>query len=68
MKIKLYCILPVMMLGVMLPPESRVATSQNESSLIAIICANVIDGVSNEPLRDVTVIISNGKIEQNRAG
>ncbi len=64
MKIKLLRILPGLLLGVMVVAGPRVATSQNDSSLLAITHANVIDGVSNEPLRDVTVIVRNGKIEQ----
>jgi imidazolonepropionase-like amidohydrolase len=30
--------------------------------------ANVIDGVSDQPLRDVTVIVRNGRIESVQAG
>ncbi|HKQ79300.1 MAG TPA: amidohydrolase family protein [Blastocatellia bacterium] len=44
--------------------KARVGAFQNQNSLLAITNANVIDGVSNEPLRDVTVIVRAGKIEQ----
>ena len=37
-------------------------SAQNESHLIVFQNANVIDGISSEPLRNVTVIIANGKI------
>ena len=37
-------------------------SAQNDSGVIVFQHANVIDGVSSEPLRDVTVIIANGKI------
>jgi imidazolonepropionase-like amidohydrolase len=40
------------------------AVSQNQPSPLAIIHANVIDGVGSEPLRDVTVIVRNGRVEQ----
>jgi imidazolonepropionase-like amidohydrolase len=44
--------------------EARVGALQNQNSLLVITHANVIDGVSDEPLRDVTVIVRAGKIEQ----
>ena len=37
-------------------------SAQSESRLIVFQNANVIDGISSEPLRDVTVIVANGKI------
>src|SRR5262245_58490609 len=43
---------------------ARVGSVQNQNSLLVITNANVIDGVSNEPLRDVTVVVRAGKIEQ----
>jgi imidazolonepropionase-like amidohydrolase len=64
MKTKSLSILPILLLLSIFAAYSRVATSQTDSSLLTIIHANVIDGVSNEPLRDVTVIVRNGKIEQ----
>jgi imidazolonepropionase-like amidohydrolase len=64
MKNKLFRILPVLFLCAVLKVESHIAASQNETALLAITHANVIDGVSSEPLRDVTVIVRNGKIEQ----
>ena len=67
MKIKLRCTTLVLLLIVAFAsgaPWPRVAISQSENPLLAIAHANVIDGVSNEPLRDVTVIVRNGKIEQ----
>jgi imidazolonepropionase-like amidohydrolase len=36
--------------------------AQNNASVIVFQHANLIDGVSSEPLRDVTVTIANGKI------
>jgi imidazolonepropionase-like amidohydrolase len=64
MRIKLFRILPVLFLCAALKVESQVAAYQNETALLAITHANVIDGVSSEPLLDVTVIVRNGKIEQ----
>lgn len=37
-------------------------SAQNGSGVIVFQHANVIDGISSEPLRDVTVIVANGKI------
>ena len=37
-------------------------SAQNDSGVIVFQHANVIDGISSEPLRDVTVTIANGKI------
>jgi imidazolonepropionase-like amidohydrolase len=39
-----------------------VSAQSSGSSVLVFQHANVIDGISSEPLRDVTVIISNGKI------
>jgi imidazolonepropionase-like amidohydrolase len=64
MKIKFLLILFVSLLGAMLAEGSRIATSQNKGALLVITHANVVDGVSNEPLRDVTVIVRDGKITQ----
>jgi imidazolonepropionase-like amidohydrolase len=64
MKIKLLRILFVLLLCAMLAEWSRIATSQNETASLVITHANVVDGVSNEPLRDVTVIVRDGKITQ----
>lgn len=64
MKIKLFCVLPALILGASLSASPRTVSSQSQSSSFAITRANVIDGVSNEPLLDVTVIVRNGKIEQ----
>ena len=64
MKIKLLCALFVFSLGCLLAASSRTVSSQNQSALLAITRANVIDGVSNEPLLDVTVIVRDGKIDQ----
>ncbi|HWQ35706.1 MAG TPA: amidohydrolase family protein, partial [Blastocatellia bacterium] len=44
------------------------ARSQAGSSLLVITHANVIDGVANEPLRDATVIVRDGRIENIAAG
>lgn len=64
MKIKLFCVLPALILGASLSIPSRTVSSQSRSSTFAITRANVIDGLSNEPLLDVTVIVRDGKIEQ----
>ncbi len=64
MKIKLLFALSVLLLTAMLTISPRTISSQERPSLLAITHANVIDGVSNEPLRDVTVIVRDGKIEQ----
>lgn len=37
--------------------------SQTRNTLLAITHANVIDGISNQPLRDVTVVVRDGKIQ-----
>ncbi|MGH9838295.1 MAG: amidohydrolase family protein [Blastocatellia bacterium] len=52
----------VLLAGVLLAASS--VSSQNRASLLALTHANVIDGISNEPMRDVTVIVRDGKIEQ----
>jgi imidazolonepropionase-like amidohydrolase len=64
---------PVLFLCVLLiaglPAASfRRASSQSTSSLLVITHANVIDGIANEPLRDVTVIVRDGKIEDILSG
>ena len=64
MKIKLFCVLPALILGASLSASPRTVSSQSQSSPFAITRANVIDGASNEPLLDVTVIVRDGKIEQ----
>ncbi len=38
------------------------AHSQNTANALVIIHANVIDGVANQPLRDATVLVRDGKI------
>jgi imidazolonepropionase-like amidohydrolase len=43
---------------------ARVGALQNQGPALVITHANLIDGVSNEPLRDVTVLVRAGKIEQ----
>src|SRR5262245_27207723 len=64
MKIKLLSVLPALVLSGTLVISLQTVSSQTQSSSFAIIHANVIDGVSNEPLRDVAVIVRDGKIEQ----
>src|SRR5215468_4465011 len=64
MKTKLFCILPALILLASLSASPRTVSSQSESSSLALAHANVIDGASNEPQLDVTVIVRNGKIEQ----
>lgn len=64
MKIRLLCLTLALLSGGAFTTLPREAASQNKTSLLAITHANVIDGVSNEPLRDVTVVVRDGKIEQ----
>jgi imidazolonepropionase-like amidohydrolase len=64
MTTKLFCILPALILVASLSASPRTVSSQSESSSLVLAHANVIDGVSNEPQLDVTVIVRNGKIEQ----
>jgi imidazolonepropionase-like amidohydrolase len=64
MRVRLFRVWPVFLLSATLAVALHVVASQNETALLAITHANVIDGVSHEPLRDVTVIVRNGKIEQ----
>jgi imidazolonepropionase-like amidohydrolase len=44
------------------------ARSQADSSLLVITHASVIDGVANEPLREATVIVRDGRIENIATG
>ncbi len=53
-----------LLLSSLLAAPARPVASRTQAALIALIHANVIDGVANEPLRDVTVIVRDGKIEQ----
>lgn len=46
----------------------REAQSQAGSSLLVITHASVIDGVANEPLRDATVMVRDGRIENIATG
>src|SRR5262249_34935331 len=39
-----------------------VSAQSNDSGVVVFQHANVIDGVSSKPLRDVSVVIANGKI------
>ena len=64
MKTKLFCILPALIAVASLSASPRTVSSQSESSSFALTRANVIDGVSNEPQLDVTVIVRGGMIEQ----
>ncbi len=52
----------VLLAGVLLAASS--VSSQNRASLLALTHANVIDGISNEAMRDVTVIVRDGRVEQ----
>src|SRR5262249_46354127 len=54
----LFALLAALFIGAMPAAHSR-----QQASAIAITHANVIDGVSNQPLRDATVFIRDGKIE-----
>jgi imidazolonepropionase-like amidohydrolase len=42
--------------------------SQTTASLLVFVNANVIDGISNEPLRNATVFVRDGKIEDITTG
>jgi imidazolonepropionase-like amidohydrolase len=64
MKTKLFCILPALITVASLSVSPRSDSSQSESSSFALTRANVIDGASNEPQLDVTVIVRDGKIER----
>src|SRR5215475_15935540 len=64
MKTKLFCILPALITVASLSTSPRAVSSQSESSSFALTHANVIDGASNEPQLDVTVIVRGGKIDQ----
>src|SRR5262249_33925426 len=65
MKIQAFRVAAALSLIAMFAAETaRIGAFQNQNSLLVITHANVIDGVSNEPLRDVTVIVRAGKIEQ----
>ena len=64
MKTKLFCILPALITIASLSVSPRTVAPQSESSSFALTRANVIDGASNEPQLDVTVIVRGGKIEQ----
>jgi imidazolonepropionase-like amidohydrolase len=44
------------------------ANPQEQAGVLVLMRANVIDGVSAEPLRDATVIVREGRIESVRAG
>src|SRR5262245_2127520 len=63
MKTKLR-ILPLLLVGVIFAVRPHLAISQNENQILVMTHANVIDGRSNEPLRDATIVIRNGKIEE----
>jgi imidazolonepropionase-like amidohydrolase len=63
MKIKLLLSLPLL-LGVALAAPLRARPPQARTNSFAITHANVIDGISQEPLRDVTVIVRDGRIQQ----
>jgi imidazolonepropionase-like amidohydrolase len=64
MKTKLFCILPALIAVASLSASPRTVAPQGESSSFALTRVNVIDGASNEPQLDVTVIVRGGKIEQ----
>jgi imidazolonepropionase-like amidohydrolase len=66
MKSKLLCPLFALLLSSLIVSSPRQATSAGQTSLLALVNANVIDGVSNEPMRDATVVVRDGRIE--RAG
>jgi imidazolonepropionase-like amidohydrolase len=65
MKIRLCLVLLASLLLAASAVSSQNQTVQSsQSGLLALTHANVIDGVGNEALRDVTVIVRDGKIEQ----
>ncbi|MCI0336913.1 MAG: amidohydrolase family protein, partial [Acidobacteria bacterium] len=64
MKIGLASVMCALLLGFMQTVHSPGFSQQNRPGLLAITHANLIDGISNEPLRDVTVIVRGEKIDQ----
>jgi imidazolonepropionase-like amidohydrolase len=63
MKTRLFCLLLPLLLSVTFSTSPRTPQPQNRNTLLAITHANVIDGISNQPLRDVTVVVRDGKIQ-----
>jgi imidazolonepropionase-like amidohydrolase len=66
MKFKICGLLCLLLIVALLFAPKREA--QTSPTLLAIIHANVIDGVGNQPLRNATVLVRNGKIESIVAG
>jgi imidazolonepropionase-like amidohydrolase len=62
MKIKFCVLLLGSLLGIGVS-SSHTPPSNAQATTIAIINANIIDGLANEPLRNTTVLVSNSKIE-----
>src|SRR5262249_37729690 len=52
------------LIAVFAAETARVGAFQNQNSLLVITHENVIAGISKDPLRDGTVIVRAGKIEQ----
>jgi imidazolonepropionase-like amidohydrolase len=64
MKITLFCLAVAALLSATPTAAPRAPQSQIRATAFAITHANVIDGVSSQPLRDVTVIVRDGRIAQ----
>ncbi len=64
MKIRLLSLAFALLLVAAFTAASRIAAPRGQPSLLVFTRANVIDGVASEPLRDATVVVRDGKIEQ----
>jgi hypothetical protein len=64
MKKKRAFLLITLVLGATLTGVSREAQSQSKTALLVITHANLIDGVSAQPLHDAMVIVRDGRIER----
>ncbi len=68
MKLRLIGMLLLLLLTAVIPAPAPQAYSQRSSAPLVIIHANLIDGLSPQPIRDATVIVRDGKIEKVATG
>ena len=68
MRRKLSFLLLVVLLGAALSGSSQQPSTSENSSLLVITHANLIDGVSAQAMRDATVIVRDGRIENVSTG
>ena len=61
----LLMLLPVSAMADAAPQESQ---REREAALLVIVHANLIDGVSSEPLRDASIVVRDGRIERVMTG